>query len=46
MKTALVNGGVADFGQLAGADFVLDRVYRGGAFGGTRDDPLSSGAGW
>jgi Restriction endonuclease AspBHI N-terminal len=32
---------VVEFDQLAGADLVLDRVYRGGAVGGTRDDPLS-----
>ena len=30
------------FGQLAGAELVLDRVSHGGAFGGARDDPLSS----
>ena len=40
-ETALVNGDVADFDQLAGADLVLDCVYRGGTFGDTRDDPLS-----
>lgn len=32
---------VVEFSQLAGADLVLDRVYRGGAIGGTADDPLS-----
>ena len=30
-----------EFGQLAGADLILDRVYRGGSMGGTGDDPLS-----
>jgi hypothetical protein len=30
-----------DFDQLAGADLVLERIYRGGTAGGTRDDPLS-----
>ena len=30
-----------EFDHLAGADLVLDRIYRGGAAGGTRDDPLS-----
>ena len=35
-----MNGDVVDFDQLAGADLVLDRVYRGGTVGGTRDDPL------
>jgi hypothetical protein len=39
-ETALVNGDVVDFDQLAGTDLVLDRVYRGGSQGGTRDDPL------
>jgi hypothetical protein len=37
----LVNSDVVDFDQLVGADLVLDCVYRGGTFGGTRDDPLS-----
>src|SRR5215471_2665750 len=32
---------VVDFDQLAGADLVVDRIYRGGSMGGTRDDPLS-----
>src|SRR6266516_6345206 len=32
---------VVEFGQLADADLVLDRVYRGGSVGGTGDDPLS-----
>jgi hypothetical protein len=37
----LVNGDVVEFDRLAGADLVLDRVYRGGGGkGGTRDDPL------
>ena len=40
-ETALVNGDVVDFDKLAGADLVMDCVYRGGAFGNTRDDPLS-----
>ena len=31
---------MSNFDQLAGADLVLDRVYRGGTVGGTRDDPL------
>jgi hypothetical protein len=36
-----VNGDVVEFDRLAGADLVLDRVYRGGGGkGGTRDDPL------
>jgi hypothetical protein len=35
-----VNGDVVEFDRLAGADLVLDRVYRGGTAGGTRDDPL------
>jgi len=40
--TALVsNAHAVEFGQLAGADLVLDRIYRGGAVGGTGDDPLS-----
>jgi len=39
-KTAQVNGDVVDFDQLAGADLVLDRVYRSGTVGGTRGDPL------
>jgi hypothetical protein len=30
-----------EFGQLADADLVLDRIYQGGTIGGTRDDPLS-----
>jgi len=33
------NARVDEFGQLAGADLVLDRIYRGGALLGTRDDP-------
>jgi len=37
-----VNGPHAvDFNQLAGADLVLERVYRGGIAGNTGDDPLS-----
>jgi hypothetical protein len=36
-----VNGDVVDFDQLAGADLVLDRVYRGGTAGDIRDDPLN-----
>jgi hypothetical protein len=32
---------VVSFDQLAGADLVVDRVYRGGAAGNTSDDPLS-----
>jgi hypothetical protein len=40
-ETALVNTDAVDFDQLADADLVLDRVYRGGSAGGTRDDPLS-----
>jgi hypothetical protein len=36
-----VNGDAVEFDQLAGTDLVLDRIYRGGTFGGTRDDPLS-----
>jgi hypothetical protein len=32
---------VVEFDQLANADLVVDRVYRGGSAGGTRDDPLS-----
>jgi hypothetical protein len=32
---------VVEFDQLADADLVVDRVYRGGSVGGTRDDPLS-----
>lgn len=32
---------VVEFSQLAGADLVLDRIYRGGFFGGMADDPLS-----
>lgn len=32
---------VIGFDQLAGADLVVDRVYRGGAAGNTSDDPLS-----
>jgi hypothetical protein len=37
-----VNGDVVEFDQLADADLVLDRVYRGGGTdGGTRDDPLN-----
>jgi len=40
-ETALADGDVLDFNQLAGADLVLDCVYRGGTFGGTQDDPLS-----
>jgi hypothetical protein len=39
-ETALVNGDVVEFARLAGADLVLDRVYRGGTAGGTGDDPL------
>lgn len=38
--TALVNGDVVHFDQLANADLDVDRIYRGGTFGGTRDDPL------
>jgi hypothetical protein len=36
-----VNGDVIDFDKLAGADPVIDCIYRGGPFGDTRDDPLS-----
>jgi Restriction endonuclease AspBHI N-terminal len=36
-----VNGNVVEFDRLAGADLVLDCIYRGGTVGGTRDDPLS-----
>jgi hypothetical protein len=36
-----VNGDAVGFDRLAGTDLVLDRVYRGGHQGGTRDDPLS-----
>ncbi len=36
-----MNTDAVDFDQLAGADLVLDRVYRGGTGGGTQDDPLS-----
>jgi hypothetical protein len=32
---------VVEFDQLAAADLVVDRVYRGGAAGNTGDDPLS-----
>lgn len=32
---------VVEFSQLAGVDLILDRIYRGGAIGGTADDPLS-----
>ena len=32
---------VVEFDQLAGADLVLDRIYRGGAAGNSSDDPLS-----
>jgi hypothetical protein len=39
-ETAPVNGDIVEFDRLAGADLVLDRVYRGGTAGGTRDDPL------
>jgi Restriction endonuclease AspBHI N-terminal/Restriction endonuclease len=40
--TALMSGAhIAEFGQLANADLILDRIYRGGAIGGTGDDPLS-----
>jgi hypothetical protein len=39
-ETARVDGDVVDFDQLTGADLVLDRVYRGGRVGSTRDDPL------
>jgi hypothetical protein len=42
--TALVtNAHAVEFGQLADADLVLDRIYRGGAVGGTGDDPLRVG---
>jgi hypothetical protein len=30
-----------EFDSLAGAELVLDRTYRGGSAGGSRDDPLS-----
>lgn len=30
-----------EFDNLAGADLFVDRTYRGGSAGGTRDDPLS-----
>ena len=41
-ETALVNDAqVVEFDHLANADLVVDRVYRGGSVGGTRDDPLS-----
>lgn len=36
-----MNGDVVGFDQLASADLVLDRVYRGGRQGGTGDDPLN-----
>ena len=36
-----MDGDAADFDKLAGVDLVLDRIYRGGTAGGTRDDPLS-----
>jgi hypothetical protein len=29
------------FGELADADLVVDRVYKGGSFGNARDDPLA-----
>ncbi len=32
---------VVEFSQLAGADLVLERVYRGGTAGNSGDDPLS-----
>lgn len=32
---------IVEFGRLADADLVLDRIYRGGVVGGTGDDPLS-----
>jgi Restriction endonuclease AspBHI N-terminal len=32
---------VVDFGHLADADLVVDRIYRGGSAGNTGDDPLS-----
>jgi hypothetical protein len=32
---------VVSFDQLAGADLIVDRVYRDGAAGNTNDDPLS-----
>ena len=35
-----MNGDVVGFDHLTGTDLVLDRVYRGGGQGGTRDDPL------
>jgi hypothetical protein len=35
------NTQVVEFDQLANADLVVERVYRGGSAGGTRDDPLS-----
>ena len=42
-----MNGDDVPFDQLVGADLVLDRVYRGGALGGTQDDPLQQAvAGW
>src|SRR5262249_31544655 len=41
-ETALVaESHAVEFDQLADADLVLDRIYRGGKLGGTRDDPLS-----
>lgn len=36
------NAYVVDFNQLAEADLVLDRIYRGGTVGGTHDDPPSN----
>jgi Restriction endonuclease AspBHI N-terminal/Restriction endonuclease len=36
-----VNTNAVDFDHLTGADLVLDRVYRGGTVGDTRDEPLS-----
>lgn len=36
-----MNDAQVEFDQLANADLVVDRVYRGGSLGGTRDDPLS-----
>jgi hypothetical protein len=30
-----------DFGQLAGADLGVDRIYKGGSAGNAGDDPLS-----
>jgi hypothetical protein len=36
------NALVVDCNQVAEADLVLDRIYRGGTVGGTPDDPSSN----